>query len=81
MKGQKFIETLNITFEKQSGNKKIMQSAYFNSKAQTIINKTQIQLALKLSKEQIFLNGYQKAVIGLLNLLTNFTLVLLNINQ
>ena len=55
MKGLKFIETLNVTFEKQSGNEKISKSAYFNCKAQTIINKTQIDLALKLSKQQILL--------------------------
>ena len=56
MKGLKFIETLNITFEKQSGQENIIKSAYFNSKAQTIINKTQIELDLKLSKQQILLN-------------------------
>ena len=55
MKGLKFIETLNITFEKQAGNEKTIKSAYFNSKAQTIINKTQIELALKLTKQQILL--------------------------
>ena len=57
MKGLKFIETLDITFEKQAGNEKIIKSAYFNSKAQTIINKTQIELALKLSKQQILLRS------------------------
>ena len=56
MKGIKFIEILNITFEKQSGNEKTIKSAYFNSKAQTIINKTQNELALNLSKQQIFNN-------------------------
>ena len=55
MKGLKFIETLNVTFEKHSGNEKIIKSAYFNSKAQTIIHKTQIEPALKLSKQQILL--------------------------
>ena len=40
MKGLKFVETLQVTFKKQSGNEKIIKSAYFNSIAQTIINKT-----------------------------------------
>ena len=41
MKGLKFIETWMVSFEKQLGPKeKIIKSAYFNSKAQTIINKT-----------------------------------------
>ena len=54
MKGLKFIETLKITFEKQAGRKeKTVKSAYFKSIAQTVINKTQIELALKLSKQQI----------------------------
>ena len=38
MKGLKFIETLKITFEKQTGHEeKTIKSAYFNSIAQTII--------------------------------------------
>ena len=53
MKGIKFIETLNLTFEKQSGQEKILKSAYCNSQVQTIINETQIELTLKLSKQQI----------------------------
>ena len=54
MKGLKFIETLKITFEKQTGREqKTIKSAYSNSIAQTVINKTQIELALKLSKQQI----------------------------
>ena len=54
MKGLKFVETLKITFEKQTGREeKTIKTAYFNSIAQTVINKTQIELALKLSKQQI----------------------------
>ena len=55
MKGLTFVETLNITFEKQSGNEKIITTAYFNSKAQTLFNKTQIELNLKLSNQEILL--------------------------
>ena len=53
MKGLKLIETLKITFEKQTGREEKIKSAYFNSIAQTVINKTQIELALNLSKQQI----------------------------
>ena len=59
MKGLKFVETLKVTFQKKSGNEKIIKSVYFNSKAETIINKTQIELALKVSKQQILLNIFQ----------------------
>ena len=54
MKGLKFVETLRVTSEKQIGREeKTIKSAYFNSIAQTIINKTQIEQALNLSKQQI----------------------------
>ena len=53
MKGLKLIETLKITFEKQTGREEKIKSAYFNSIAQTVINKTQIELALNLLKQQI----------------------------
>ena len=40
IEGLKFIETLKITFEKQTGREeKTIKSAYFNSIAQTVINK------------------------------------------
>ena len=55
MKGIKFIETLNITFEKSLGDEIIFKSTHFNSQPQTIINETQIELSLKLSKQQILL--------------------------
>ena len=68
MKGLKFVETLAITFQKQSGEEKTIQTAYFNCTAQTIINKTQIELALKLSKQQILNKiGYQTLPDGLFN--------------
>ena len=53
MKGLKFIETLKVTFEKTTGDIIISKTAYFNSKAQTIINQTEIAEALKLTAEQI----------------------------
>ena len=55
MKGLKFVETLKITFRKVSGDETIEKNAYFNSTIQTIINETQINEALQLSK-QIILN-------------------------
>ena len=54
MKGFKFVETLKVTFVKQTGHEeKTIKSAHFNSIAQTVINETQIELDLKLSKQQI----------------------------
>ena len=56
MKGLKFVETLRVTFEKQTGREeRIMKTAYFNSQPQTITNDTQIELALSSSK-QVILN-------------------------
>ena len=56
MKGLKFVETLRVTFEKQTGREeKIIKTAYFNSQPQTITNDTQIEPALSLSK-QVILN-------------------------
>ena len=56
MKGLKFVETLRVTFEKQTGREeRIVKTAYFNSQPQTITNDTQIELALSLSK-QVILN-------------------------
>jgi len=53
MKGIKYIETLKITFEKLSGDEIVSKTAYFNSVAQTIINQTEINDTLQLSKQQI----------------------------
>ena len=56
MKGLKFVETLRVTFEKQTGREeKIIKTAYFNSQPQTITNDTQIEPALSLLK-QVILN-------------------------
>ena len=53
MKGLKTVETLKVTFKKMSGEESIYKSAYFNSKPQTIINKTKIYGSLQLSEQEI----------------------------
>ena len=53
MKGLKFIETLKVTFSKTQGDEFIYKTAYFNSKAQTIINDITINETLQLTKQQI----------------------------
>ena len=53
MKGLKFVETLNVTFKKSLSNERLYKTAYFNSKAQTITNNTEIIEALQSSKDQI----------------------------
>ena len=53
MKGLKFVETLKVTFKKQDGDGTLYKTAYFNSKPKTIINNTEINEALQLSKQQI----------------------------
>ena len=53
MKGLKFIETLMVAFKKFVNSEIVYQTAYFNSKPQTITNDEQINEALQLSKEQI----------------------------
>ena len=53
MKGLKFVETLRMTSKKMSNGEIVYDTSYFNSKPQTIINKTEILEALQLSKQQI----------------------------
>ena len=53
MKGIKFVETLKVTFSKMTGDGIIFKTAFFNSKAQTIINNEEIFGSLQLSKQQI----------------------------
>ena len=54
MRGLKFDEVLKVEFEKMSMNEHpIIKSAYFSGKSQTIINKTQIHIALKTSQDTI----------------------------
>ena len=54
-KGFKFVETLQIKFEKKSNTKTILKNAYFNSPTELIINKTDIKTLL-ISSQQIILN-------------------------
>ena len=53
MKGFKFVETLQVTFTKFSSDEIVTKTVYFNSKAQTIINHTEIHGALQMSKQTI----------------------------
>ena len=53
MKGLKFIETLKVTFSKPQDDGLIYKTAFFKSKAQTIINDITIQELLQLSKQKI----------------------------
>ena len=53
MKGLKYVETLKVTFNKISDGEIVEKPAYFNSKPQTIINHTEINEALQMSKQNI----------------------------
>ena len=53
MKGLKFVETIKVTFTKMSNGEIVYKTAYFNSPAQTIINNTEIDKALEVSKQGI----------------------------
>ena len=53
MKGLKFVEALKVTFSKMIGDVIIYKTAYFNSKAQIIINEEEIAESLKISEQQI----------------------------
>ena len=55
-KGFKFVETLKVTFEKRKDDDNIYKSAYFNSRAQIVINPNDFIPTLQLSQQQI-LNG------------------------
>ena len=52
MKGLKFVETLPITFQKQS--------AYFNCTAQTILTKRKLKIIKTTDIKTRLLNGYQR---------------------
>ena len=57
MKGIKYIETLKLTFKKTTVHTDmVFKTAYFNSKAKTIINKNEINESIQASKQAI-LNG------------------------
>ena len=62
MKGMKYIETLKVTFNKtivvNNKSKIIFKTAYFNSKAKTIISKNEINENIQTSKQEI-LNGIE----------------------
>ena len=57
MKGIKHIETLKVTFKKtivsNNESKTTLKTAYFNSKAKTIISKNKINESIKTSKQEI----------------------------
>ena len=52
-KGFKFVETLQVKFFKQSNDKNILKNGYFNSTTDSIINETDIKLAIQASQQQI----------------------------
>ena len=73
MKGFKFIETLEVTFEKQTINSKtgervsIYKTAFFNGKAKTITKANDIEPELSMSRQEILntsINGFQKVGYG-----------------
>ena len=53
MKGLKYVETLKVTFSKMSDGEIVIKNRYFNSKVQTIINHTEINEALQMSKQNV----------------------------
>ena len=55
-KGFKFVETLKVTFVKRNDEHNIYKPAYFNSRAQIVINPNDFLPSLGLSQQQI-LNG------------------------
>ena len=69
MKGIKNIETLKLTFNKTTVDadknelKMIFKTAYFNNKAQTIINENQLNESIQTSNEEI-LNGIPVWLLG-----------------
>ena len=55
-KGFKFVETLKVTFVKRKDDDNIYKPAYFNSRAQIVINPNDFLRSLHLSQQQL-LNG------------------------
>ena len=53
MKGIKFVETLRVTSKKMVNDEIVYDTAYFNSKPQTITNQTEILAALQKTQEEI----------------------------
>ena len=53
MKGLKYVESIKVSFEKQTGTSTVSKQAYFNSTAQKIINPIETSDSVQLSKQQI----------------------------
>ena len=53
MNGLKFIETLKVTFTKQSNRDILYKTAYFNCSYKTVINNLDIVESLDMSKQEI----------------------------
>ena len=53
MKGLKYVESIKVSFEKQTGDIPVSKQAYFNSTAQKIINPIETSDSVQLSKQQI----------------------------
>ena len=53
MRGLKFVETMKVTFKKETNLGMVEKTAYFNSYAQTIINTEEIDEALDTTKQEI----------------------------
>ena len=52
-KGFKYVETLQVKFTKFSNDRKTEKNGFFNSKADLILNNTDIQSSLEISKQHI----------------------------
>ena len=52
-KGFKYVETLQVKFIKFSNDRKTEKNGFFNSKADLILNNTDIQSSLEISKQHI----------------------------
>ena len=53
MKGLTYVESIKVSFEKQTGDIPVSKQAYFNSTAQKIINPIETSDSVQLSKQQI----------------------------
>ena len=53
LKGFKYVETLKVTLGKKQGNGITTKTAFFNSKTKTLINASEINEALQLSREEL----------------------------
>ena len=53
MRGIKFVETLKVSFTKESNGQEITKTAFFNSKPQIAMNNISMSESLEISREQI----------------------------